>query len=185
MMDWMYEGITYHQNTLLFGAYNVYNVLAAVATGLYFNVSPDKISQAIASYNPQNNRSQYVVTENHNRIVLDAYNANPTSMNLALDEFLHMEDNPKLIILGAMKELGDYCDEEHLFVLQKLQKQDMNTVLPVGREFTQFKGQFPGFRFFESTAELGDYLQHERFSGYTVLIKGSRSNELEKLVQFL
>lgn len=184
-MEWIYENKIYNQTTNLFGAYNAYNVLAAVTTGLFFKIDPDKISEAIASYMPRNNRSQFVVTDRNNRIVLDAYNANPSSMNLALDEFLLMEGRPKCVILGAMKELGDYCENEHLSLLKRIDKHQFHSVLFVGNEYIRFKNQFPSFLYFENTKELADYLNAEKISDTYIIIKGSRANELEKVLIYL
>ncbi len=183
---WSYNGSDYEQQTQLFGAYNIYNALAAVAAGIHFQVQPDDIVQAIAEYQPQNNRSQFVLTHNNNSVILDAYNANPSSMNLALEEFFLMEGKPKYAIIGEMKELGKFGKEEHLAVLEKLRNAHLEAVMLVGNEFKCFEEQFSGFIFFNNSNDLYEHLKlkQDLHDSY-IIIKGSRANALEKIIDLL
>jgi UDP-N-acetylmuramoyl-tripeptide--D-alanyl-D-alanine ligase len=183
--SWSYKGETFIQETHLFGSYNIYNVLAAVATGLAFHVDSEKIVHAIASYQPENNRSQYLTTKKNNKIILDAYNANPSSMNPALDEFFRLEGSPKYVFLGEMRELGYYSTGEHLALLQKLKKSGIEFAFLVGNEFCQFATDFPDFLFFRNSEELVEYLSVSEIKHGLMIVKGSRANALEKIVKYL
>ncbi len=184
-IEWMFEGKKYYQKTKFVGSYNAYNVLAAISTGLLFNVKPEILIEAVANYIPQNNRSQYILSKNNNRIFLDAYNANPTSMNLALDEFLKIFAPPKCVFLGSMKELGKYSEKEHKAILQKLSASETDMVFLVGSEFSKFCFEFPHFNYFENTADLSEYLSMESIYNSSILIKASRSVELENIITYL
>jgi len=183
--SWSYKGETFLQETQLFGSYNIYNVLAAVSIGLVFHVDPEKIVHAIASYHPENNRSQYLTTKKNNKIILDAYNANPSSMNPALDEFFRLEGSPKYVFLGEMRELGDYSAGEHLALLNKLKNAGIEFVFLVGNEFCQFETDFPHFRFFRKSEALVDFLSECEIINGLMIVKGSRANALEKIVNYL
>ncbi len=178
------DGEAFFIRTQLLGAYNLENVLAAIAVGLYFNVPVDKINAAIANYVPSNNRSQKMVTT-HNTIFMDAYNANPSSLALAIDNFKNVAGDAKLLILGGMKELGAESEIEHRIVLQSLVDAAFRNVMLVGDEFGVLKSSFQPFQYFASTDDLCQCLQNDRPAGYTVLVKGSRSNQLEKILPYL
>ncbi|MDO4755187.1 MAG: UDP-N-acetylmuramoyl-tripeptide--D-alanyl-D-alanine ligase [Parabacteroides sp.] len=167
--------------THLIGSYNLDNVLAAVAIGCYFQIPAEQISQAIAAYEPTNNRSQFKQTAS-NRLIIDAYNANPSSMKVALDNFDAMDTTPKALILGDMRELGPTSDTLHAEVVARIQAGKFDNVLLCGEHF-QKTGQ--PFTTFASTEELLQFLQENPLSGYTVLIKGSHSMALEKTVPYL
>jgi UDP-N-acetylmuramoyl-tripeptide--D-alanyl-D-alanine ligase len=185
-MVWTCDDRTYQQPTNLFGAYNAGNILASVAAGIYFDIQPEQIISSIASYIPQNNRSQFIITPKNNNIVLDAYNANPSSMKLALEEFSILPGTPKIAILGEMMELGRYRQEEHLSLLNLMKMHQFDKVYLVGAGFRQFEKQFPEFYFFESTSTLFEHLTSEKpVNDAYIIIKGSRANALEKLTDCL
>ena len=169
---------TWHRvQTHLIGAYNIDNMLAAVSIGRTFGVDADAVCQALEGYIPGNNRSQLIVTA-HNRLVMDAYNANPTSMQAALENFKNMEADKKMVILGDMKELGEVSRREHQKVVELLGKAAFDKVWLVGDEFLQAQCSFMKFK---NTEEVVAHLQQESIEGYTVLIKGSNSVRLSAL----
>jgi len=172
--------------TQLIGAYNLENALAAVCVGLYFGVPADDIDAAIAGYQPSNNRSQWQQTA-RNTLIIDAYNANPTSMNAALDNFLPSERMHKVVILGAMRELGAYSEEEHEHLLRRLAAADIDRAWLIGPEFARAaeKVACPKALLFADTERCLAHLQAQPLTGCTVLLKGSRSNRLETLLPSL
>ncbi|MCE1198997.1 MAG: UDP-N-acetylmuramoyl-tripeptide--D-alanyl-D-alanine ligase [Marinilabiliales bacterium] len=169
--------------TQLVGRYNLENVLAAAAIGLHFGVDPLQIVSAIEAYAPDNNRSQLVET-GKNRLLLDAYNANPTSTMAALENFRHMEGARKGIILGDMLELGPAASEEHQKVVDYLVSHATDKVFLVGPHYSGCHS-IEDFHCFRSTADLSNHLSHEPLEGYLLLIKGSRGMKLEQIVQQL
>ncbi|MEX0986921.1 MAG: UDP-N-acetylmuramoyl-tripeptide--D-alanyl-D-alanine ligase [Bacteroidales bacterium] len=177
--------MSYTLRSRLFGSYNFQNMLAAAAAGVYFEVAPVKITEAIAKYRPDNNRSQLVKGKT-NTVILDAYNANPTSMACALDEFERMEHSRKMVILGDMHELGENSVYEHEIILQKLAGSEIREVLLVGEIFSTFAGMpdFP-FSFFSKLETCLEYLEKNRPSNYLILLKGSRKNKLENTTNLL
>lgn len=178
-----YHHHTYNLNTNLFGRYNLENVRAAIATGLFFGVEIEDIIDAVEKYQPANNRSQIKATKN-NTLICDSYNANPTSMFVALESFSDLMTDPKVVILGDMLELGDKSEEEHSKVLNVLQSHIAETVLLVGPVFQKLATKF-GFKTFENVDKLIEFLKVETLSGKTILIKGSRGIRLEKIYEFL
>jgi len=170
--------------TQLVGNYNFENVLAAICVAAYFEVEPEKIIQALADYLPKNNRSQSMKT-NRNDLIIDAYNANPSSMQAALDNFLSLKGAPKMAIIGEMKELGEYSREEHQKLVDRLRESGIDKVILCGENFLNIHAVASEWTVFPHTQELLDYLQSEKFSGYHILIKGSRANQLEKTIEFL
>ena len=172
--------------TQLIGAYNLENALAAVCVGLHFGVPADDIDAAIAGYQPSNNRSQWQQTD-RNILIIDAYNANPTSMNAALDNFLPSERPHKVVILGAMRELGAYSEEEHEQLLRRLAAADIDQAWLIGPEFARAaeKVACPKALLFADTESCLAHLQARPLKGCTVLLKGSRSNRLETLLPLL
>lgn len=169
--------------THLIGAYNFENVLAAVTLGRYFKIDEIAIKQALEAYVPSNNRSQLVKTES-NVLFLDAYNANPTSMQAAIENFADMKMQNKFLILGDMLELGEESEKEHLALLEFLnEKQLLNTVL-VGKVFANLSVAHK----FETFSNVDDLLLHLDALGLKnmyILIKGSRGIKLEKTVEKL
>jgi UDP-N-acetylmuramoyl-tripeptide--D-alanyl-D-alanine ligase len=174
----------YDCRTNLVGGYNFENVMAAVCIATYFGIAHEKINGAIAGYVPQNNRSQNLQTDK-NQLIIDAYNANPSSMKAALDNFLALNISPKMVILGEMKELGEYSREEHQKLVDRLSEAGLNKVILCGENFTGCRSMPPEWQVFPQMPELLNYLQTETVSGYHILVKGSRANQLEKTIPFL
>ena len=174
--------------TQLVGNYNFENVLAAICIATYFNGetggAPSILNQALVDYTPTNNRSQSLkTTKNH--LIIDAYNANPSSMQVALDNFLSLKISPKMVIIGEMKELGKYSLEEHQKLVDRLLESAIDKVILCGENFRNICSKAPEWTFFLQTQELLDYLQSKNFAGFHILIKGSRANQLEKTIEFL
>ena len=169
--------------TNLAGSYNIENVLAACCVGLHFGVPAEAVDHAIASWQPKNNRSQLIQT-GRNSIFMDAYNANPSSMAAAIGEFLRFEGNNKLLILGEMREVGASSSQEHEEITEMIANKGVRNVICVGNAFEPY-AQKAGFRFFTSVDELNELMQKEPLTGYFIFVKGSRSNNLEKVVPFL
>ena len=166
--------------TNLIGAYNVDNALAAITVGLHFGVSERNASDAVANYKPQNNRSQLTET-GRNHLVVDAYNANPTSMAAALENFSMIKADNKMLILGDMRELGEVSQTEHKRIVEDLKKYGFTEVWLVGEEFAK-AAQGSGFRLFADVDAVNKVLESESLSGYTILIKGSNSIGLTKTI---
>lgn len=172
--------ITIH--TSLVGAYNLENVLAAVRVGLYFNVDIDKIRSALEGYKPSNSRSQLLKTK-RNTVIVDAYNANPTSMEAALRNFGKLTCSKKVAILGEMLELGDYSDTEHQRILSVAQSLGCDEIILVGEGF---KGHHaPNNIYFNHVDECVTYVRENPIVGAYILVKGSRGVHLEKVVELL
>ena len=156
-------------------------MLAAACIGLYFGLSPEQIDHALTGYIPSNNRSQLTVTA-HNKLIVDTYNANPTSMDAALRNFLAIDVKPKMVILGDMGELGESSAEEHQKVVNFLNTCQFDNVWLVGKEF----GNTPcEYRKFKDVEEVKSALAHERPEGYHILIKGSNFTRLYQLPEYL
>jgi UDP-N-acetylmuramoyl-tripeptide--D-alanyl-D-alanine ligase len=178
-----YHHHTYNICTNLFGNYNLENIKAAIATGLFLGVEMKDIVDAVETYQPANNRSQIKITKN-NTLICDSYNANPTSMHLALDSFTGIQAEQRLVILGDMLELGEKSEEEHIKVLDELQSRKVKEVLLVGPVFQKVSPK-SGFRSFSDVYKLMDFLKSEPVKGTTILIKGSRGIGLEKIYNLL
>lgn len=170
-------------NSRLYGEYNFYNILSAICAGVCFNVDKNDIKNAIESYLPSNNRSQFIQKGN-NTLFLDAYNANPDSMNAALDTFRHVPAEKKVVILGDMLELGSYSTVEHQMIVEKLTEMNVSLVLLIGRIFYSSKKP-NGFQSYITTDEARIYLVKNKISNASILIKGSRGIKLESLVDVL
>ena len=164
------------EGTHLVGGYNAENVSAALCVGEYFGVSREQGLEAIRAYVPSNNRSQLLQTE-RNTVVVDAYNANPTSMTAAINAF-----QGNCYILGAMRELGDYSHLEHQNIVNMLLERKADIVLLVGPEYKQTTAPYP---IYDNVEALCDALQQAPLTGYRILLKGSRSNQLEKVIPLL
>jgi UDP-N-acetylmuramoyl-tripeptide--D-alanyl-D-alanine ligase len=182
---WYYNNNVYNQKTNLFGSYNIYNVLSAVSIGLYFNIEPQKIIKAIEKYIPSNNRSQLVITGKNNHVILDAYNANPSSMNLAVSDFISLKKKNKIVILGSMLELGDFSNEEHIKILEIIKSNSFIKSVFVGKEFYNFKDKYPESYFFENHQETSIFLKDNEIKNSYILIKGSRGIALENVLNSL
>ena len=175
------DGEWHEVNTHLIGSYNLDNVLAAVTVGLHFEITPEQICHALESYVPSNNRSQLTETE-HNHLIVDAYNANPTSMAAALDNFCMMEVSPKMAILGEMRELGDSSAEEHRRVVERLATCHFDEVWLVGKEFKDIDCTY---RKFDDVEQVKAAIAADRPEGRYILIKGSNGTHLFQLPELL
>lgn len=171
----------YEVETHLIGAYNLDNMLAAIAVGLHFGVSPAQINHALGHYIPSNNRSQLETTE-HNRLIVDAYNANPSSMAAAIDNFKLMKAERKMAILGDMLELGAVSDEEHQKTVDALAAAGIKEVWLVGEEFGK---THTAFRKFKNVDEVKAAIAAHRPENYYILIKGSNGIHLSQLPELL
>lgn len=165
--------------TQLVGDYNLPNVLAAVAVGKHFGVTDEKIKQAVENYSPSNSRSQ-LIERGSNRIILDAYNANPSSMKLAIENFAKIRADKKVLMLGAMAELGEESPEEHKAVIELLKKYGWTNVVLVGGDFLKTSHPYISFN---SSAEAKSWLRQQQFENTYFLIKGSRSMKMEKVLE--
>ena len=181
--QWRQQGKIHTVETRLVGDYNVDNAMAAVAAGRYFKIPAGRISRAIASYVPSNNRSQLEETA-RNRLIIDAYNANPDSMKAALRNFAAMPVAPKAIILGDMKELGADSPALHREILQQAQAAAFDKVFLCGEEFARAaNGKEPNA--YPTAGELREELRKNPLTGFCILIKASRGMELEKIINLL
>lgn len=177
----------FYNNTLiksqLQGDHQYENIAVAICIGQYYNIATEKIADAISSYVPSNNRSQELKTAN-NSILLDAYNANPTSMKVSLDHFLKGPNAHKLVILGAMFELGEYSKKEHQTIIDLLKAHHVPQAFLVGQAFYDLRTE-DRFQYFESTESCLEFLKERSIKDKSILIKGSRSMMLEKLTTLL
>lgn len=168
--------------THLVGQYNLNNVLLAFGVGRYFGCDPNKMCAAIAAYIPKNNRSQ--MTNFHGaHVIMDAYNANPSSVVSAIDNLNKMPDSKKGVILGDMLELGEDSASFHKKILDRIR--EIGTfafVSLIGPQYRQFEPVYPEFRFFDSTADALTDIDWQQLKDFTILIKGSRGMQLEKLL---
>ena len=167
----------------IYGDYNFENICIAIAIGEYFGVSFEQIKKGIESYLPENNRSQVTITE-RNTVVLDAYNANPTSMKLAIESFCKTSYTNKMIIVGDMFELGNDSIHYHQEIINYLEKINDSTIYIVGEYFCNTKHS-DRIKSFSSTKELINNLSKTNVSDYSILIKGSRGMQLEKIIEFI
>ncbi len=168
-------------HTQLIGSYNFSNCCYAVLTGLYFDVSPEKIKEAIEYYIPENNRSQIIEKEGH-QIILDAYNANPTSMRAALENFQTLDGDSKVVFLGDMFELGDEAALEHQNTAELVEKMNFKEVFLIGKNFSQTRTSLNKCEDFDA---LSQYLDNHRLAPSQILIKGSRGMALERILPLL
>ena len=167
---------TMPSGTNLVGEYNAENVSAAICVGEYFGLSREEALEAIRQYVPTNNRSQAMQTAN-NHLIVDAYNANPTSMRAAINAF-----KGDTYILGAMRELGEYSHLEHQNIVNMLAERKADNVFLVGEEYLQTTSPYPVF---ENVEQLHQYLHQQPLKGKNILLKGSRSTQMEKLLDIL
>jgi UDP-N-acetylmuramoyl-tripeptide--D-alanyl-D-alanine ligase len=170
--------------TQLVGAYNLQNILLAAATGLYFGVSKGAIAAAISNYTPENQRSQ-LIKGGRNKVVLDSYNANPSSMREAIGGLLSYATSPVMLILGDMAELGDASEEEHRELLRWIATLEVDRVLLAGPQFYRVSEPSAQMDVFRSRDELEASLGEEKPEGFHILLKGSRVMELEKLIPLI
>ncbi len=186
--DWNFFEHPHRVKTHLVGEYNLDNALAAAAIGKYFGINAELISSALEAYEPKNNRSQFERTE-HNDLIIDAYNANPTSMKAMLEFFSKIKsDLPKAVILGEMKELGPIANREHRKMLEYLREQSFDKIYLVGSVFTDGVAGSIATKntlAFERVEQLIEELKQHPVVGHYVLLKGSHSVQLEKVIPFL
>jgi UDP-N-acetylmuramoyl-tripeptide--D-alanyl-D-alanine ligase len=183
-VEWIYKGDLYQVQSQLTGIYNFENILAAIAIGLQFGLTPYQINDGISTYSPQNNRSQILKTKS-NTIICDYYNANPSSMSVAIDNILQLKADSKVLILADMFELGEEAFLEHeIIVKQALLNNAFNKVIFVGEYFKAHE-QYQGALFFAKTEELANYLQKNKIENSLVLVKGSRGMKLESVIEYL
>lgn len=168
----------------LIGLYNANNINAAVAMGYYFKVDKNDIKGAIENYIPENNRSQLLRIES-NQIILDAYNANPSSMAVAITNFLQLENQNKIMILGDMFELGNESSQEHKLIVDSLLEQDRSKCYLIGKFFYEHKVVKDNVVFFETFDSFVGYLKTVHFNDNTILIKGSRGMALERILEYI
>lgn len=166
-------------DTQLVGAYNLPNVLAAVTIGRYFHVPDTSIKKAIESYVPGNSRSQLVHTGS-NRIILDAYNANPSSMRAAIENFMKLDVPNKVLIIGAMAELGEDSLREHRDILDLIDQHHWRDVVLVGGDFLRLHSRHTTF---ENAQQAADWFRSQHFNDTYFLVKGSRSMQMEKVIE--
>ncbi|MBK0371024.1 UDP-N-acetylmuramoyl-tripeptide--D-alanyl-D-alanine ligase [Flavobacterium agrisoli] len=177
-----YEATSIKSN--LIGIYNANNLNAALAMGIYFKIPIVEIQEALEGYVPENNRSQ-LLTKGSNQIILDAYNANPSSMAAAIDNFLQLDLTNKYLILGDMFELGDESALEHKKLVQKLASQSEATCFFVGKAFYENQFSQDNIKFFETFDTFAAYFKSHLPSNASLLIKGSRGMALERTLELL
>ncbi len=165
--------------TNLVGAYNLPNVLAAFCIGKYFGVDECKIKNAIENYSPSNSRSQ-LVEKNSNTIILDAYNANPGSMKAAIENFANMKGDKKILLLGSMMELGNESEKEHAKIISLIDQHKWYAVVLVGQNFKEIKNRYINL---ENALLAKDWLTNESIKNAQILVKGSRSMQMEKVLE--
>lgn len=170
--------------THLIGLYNANNINAALTIGKYFGVDDLDIKEALEGYIPENNRSQ-LLSKGTNRIILDAYNANPSSMAVAIANFLQLDNSSKIMILGDMFELGKESPQEHEAIVNSLLNQDEVVCYFIGKEFHANQVDKNNFHFYESFELFSDYLKNIKIENSSILIKGSRGMALERTLDFL
>lgn len=183
------NGAWFEVQTHLIGAYNIANALAAAAVGVHFGISPEQVSHALSDYVPTNSRSELRETA-RNRLIVDAYNANPTSMRAALDNFGLIPDTHKMAIIGEMRELGEASVEEHACVVRQLAALGLEEVWLVGTNYSELdvakavcgKGKF---KIFDNVEDVKNHLTNYPIEGRLILIKGSNGTRLFQLPELL
>ena len=176
----MKKGVSFSTiHTQLVGAYNLPNVLCAVAVGKFFNVPEEKLKQAIEAYTPSNSRSQ-MVEKGSNKIVLDAYNANPTSMKAAIENFAAFPSDQKVLMIGGMMELGESSITEHQNIIGLISQYKWKDVVLVGGDFNKVTHSYT---YFNQSTEAREWYKQQQFAHAYVLIKGSRSMQMEKILE--
>ncbi len=170
-------------NSRLVGRYNLENIVAAAKVGDYFGIASTAIKEAIEQYIPDNNRSQLILS-GKNEIVMDAYNANPSSMKSSIADFMQMKGLNKVLILGQMLELGESSESEHMEIVDFIKKLNLQLVVLIGEEFTASASATP-FLHFTTVGDAIEYMKIHPVQSAQVLVKGSRGNRLEEIVPYL
>ena len=184
--DTNYAGLNYNDfivDSKLTGNYNYHNIAFATSIGLYFNISIEKIKEAISNYIPSNNRSQ-IIKKNNKLIILDAYNANPTSMISAINSLIKKQGN-KSVILGDMFELGNQSEKEHHDLIDFCVKNNFENIFLIGNEFFKQKDKFEIPFFYKTKDELNKHIKKFPITSKYILIKGSRVMRMENLINFI
>jgi UDP-N-acetylmuramoyl-tripeptide--D-alanyl-D-alanine ligase len=171
----------YNYQSSLSGDYNLDNIMAALAIGFHFGLNPSEVAAGIASYAPNNLRSEIIVTTN-NKIFLDAYNANPSSMEVSIRNFSAMPGENKLYVLGDMFEMGAYEAQEHQALAAYCLAHNLENVWLVGKAFSKVESNY---RKFETTADVIAHLKENPLQQHFIFLKGSRGMKLETLVEYL
>lgn len=179
--DWFFSEKEHYAKTNLVGDYNIDNALAAITVGSFFGVNSDFINDAIEAYVPKNSRSQFEKTEK-NTLIIDAYNANPTSMKAALDNFINYPHSPKAVIIGEMRELGGVSQREHQQLVDLVEAYSFSKIYLVGGAFNELSADFPVY---DNVGDLIQELNSKPLTNHCILIKGSNGVQLEKVVPFL
>lgn len=165
--------------TNLVGEYNLPNILLAVTVGKYFKVPDEKIRMALEAYTPSNSRSQ-LIEKDSNRIILDAYNANPTSMKAAIENFARMDGENKVLLLGGMMELGEASLYEHQSLIDLIKQYPWKNVVLVGGDFRKLDHPFISF---DDSTQAREWYHQQHYTHSNILIKGSRSTKMEKVLE--
>jgi len=184
--DTNYAGLNYNDfivDSKLTGNYNYHNIAFATSVGLYFNISIEKIKEAISNYIPLNNRSQ-IIKKNNKLIILDAYNANPTSMISAINSLIEKQGK-KSVILGDMFELGNQSEKEHHDLIDFCVKNNFENIFLIGNEFFKQKDKFEIPFFYKTKDELNKHIKKFPITSKYILIKGSRVMRMENLINFI
>ena len=163
----------------LVGDYNLPNILAAVTIGKFFRVNEDNIRMAVETYQPSNSRSQ-LIEKDGKKIILDAYNANPSSMKVAIENFAKMSGDNKVLLLGGMAELGESSLQEHEDLIRLIDQYNWKEVILVGGDFLRTDNKFKKFA---TSLEAGRWFREQRFDDVYILVKGSRSMQMEKAIE--
>lgn len=171
-------------NSHLIGLYNANNINVAITIGTYFGVSDEKIKNAIENYIPENNRSQLIL-KNGNEIILDAYNANPSSMLVALENFIQLDKPNKVIIIGDMFELGNESTREHKSIIEYLKNLNTIQCFFIGKDFYLNKIEKENYYFYQDFPSFTEHLKETHFSNTIILIKGSRGMALERTLEYI
>ena len=186
MTEYYSRSIADGYNSHLSGDYNRYNIAAAVIVGKYFDIEAERIAAAIESYIPDNNRSQEVITERRNIVIIDCYNANPSSMEVAIENITSKHSERNLLILGDMLELGEWSHDEHCRILELATQVENAELLLVGSEFTKAAHALGiGATCCVDSTEAADWVAQSKISDTTILLKGSRGIKLEKVIETL
>lgn len=182
-LSWRDKDGSHQTSTNLTGSYNFENILAAICLAEFFGLNPEQINTGLSGYQPKNNRSQLTKTD-RNTVICDFYNANPSSMTAALANINSLSASHKVVIIGDMFELGIESPEQHRLVITEAEKTNVETLIFIGKDFYEEKGQHRG-HFFRSPDEAQAFLEKEALSDRLILLKGSRGMALERLLPYL
>ena len=183
-VDLNMDGEVHNLSTSLVGSYNLQNILLAAGVGVQFGIPDKSITGAIESYVPENQRSQFMEGD-RNQLILDSYNANPSSMREAINGLIECASSPTMLILGDMAELGDSSQDEHIELVRWIESLPIDKILLVGPIFSKVCEPSSNLSIFKERSDLEVYLDDTKPEGYIILIKGSRVMELEKILKHL